>query len=86
MDLCLSSLSAPASGRMLVKTVNTRTDTSELGAQVFVIRGFPTILDNCGIDGGGCVPTSSKEKGRRCMDDLDNDCDGDIDGADSDCV
>ena len=31
-----------------------------------------------------CVPTHSKEKGRRCSDDIDNDCDGDIDGADSD--
>ena len=32
-----------------------------------------------------CVPTHSKEKGRRCSDGLDNDCDGLIDGADPDC-
>jgi hypothetical protein len=32
-----------------------------------------------------CVPTHSKEKGPRCADGLDNDCDGDMDGADSDC-
>jgi hypothetical protein len=32
-----------------------------------------------------CVPTHSKEKGPRCNDDLDNDCDGLIDGADPDC-
>lgn len=32
-----------------------------------------------------CVPTHSKEKGPRCSDGIDNDCDGDIDGADSDC-
>lgn len=34
---------------------------------------------------GGCVPTSSKEKGPRCSDGIDNDCDGLIDGADPDC-
>jgi hypothetical protein len=33
----------------------------------------------------GCVPTHSKEKGPRCSDGLDNDCDGLIDGEDSDC-
>jgi hypothetical protein len=32
-----------------------------------------------------CVPTHSKEKGLRCSDGLDNDCDGDIDAADTDC-
>ena len=32
-----------------------------------------------------CVPTHSKEKGPRCSDGLDNDCDGWIDGADPDC-
>ena len=37
------------------------------------------------IGGTGCVPTSSKEKGPRCSDGLDNDCDGLIDGADPDC-
>ncbi|HEX9731447.1 MAG TPA: hypothetical protein VGG06_05605 [Thermoanaerobaculia bacterium] len=35
--------------------------------------------------GGGCVPTHSNEKGPRCSDGLDNDCDGLIDGADPDC-
>ena len=35
--------------------------------------------------GGGCVPTHSKEKGPRCSDGLDNDCDGLIDGDDPDC-
>ena len=42
----------------------------------------------CSIEiggGGGCVPTSSKEKGPKCSDGLDNDCDGFIDGADPDC-
>jgi len=32
-----------------------------------------------------CVPTHSKEKGSRCIDGIDNDCDGLIDGADPDC-
>jgi hypothetical protein len=32
-----------------------------------------------------CVPTHEKEKGPRCSDGLDNDCDGLIDGADPDC-
>jgi WD40 repeat protein len=32
-----------------------------------------------------CVPTHNKEKGPRCSDGIDNDCDGDIDGADPDC-
>jgi hypothetical protein len=42
----------------------------------------------CSIDiggGGGCVPTSNKEKGPRCSDGLDNDCDGLTDGDDPDC-
>jgi len=42
----------------------------------------------CSIEiggGGGCVPTSGKEKGPKCSDGLDNDCDGLIDGADPDC-
>ena len=42
----------------------------------------------CSIEiggGGGCVPTSNKEKGPRCSDGLDNDCDGLIDAADPDC-
>ena len=34
---------------------------------------------------GPCVPTHSKEKGPRCTDGLDNDCDGLIDGDDPDC-
>jgi hypothetical protein len=37
------------------------------------------------IGGGGCVPTSNKEKGPRCRDGIDNDCDGLIDGDDPDC-
>jgi V8-like Glu-specific endopeptidase len=32
-----------------------------------------------------CVPTHSKEKGPRCNDGIDNDCDGLTDGADPDC-
>jgi len=32
-----------------------------------------------------CVPTANKEKGPRCSDGIDNDCDGLIDGADPDC-
>lgn len=34
---------------------------------------------------GICVPTHSKEKGPRCSDGLDNDCDLLIDGDDPDC-
>ena len=34
---------------------------------------------------GDCVPTHEKEKGPRCQDGLDNDCDGLIDGNDPDC-
>ena len=32
-----------------------------------------------------CVPTHSKEKGPRCRDGIDNDCDGLADGDDPDC-
>jgi len=32
-----------------------------------------------------CIPTHSKEKGPRCSDGIDNDCDGWIDGDDPDC-
>ena len=39
----------------------------------------------CSIEIGGCVPTSNKEKGPRCSDGIDNDCDGLIDGDDPDC-
>ena len=35
--------------------------------------------------GGECISTHSKEKGPRCSDGLDNDCDGLIDGEDPDC-
>jgi hypothetical protein len=38
--------------------------------------------DNCTNE---CVATHSKEKGPRCSDGLDNDCDGLIDAADPDC-
>ena len=61
-------------------------------ASIIAIEGFPTIFEilqsTCGIDceGGGCVPTSSKEKGPRCSDGIDNDCDGAVDGADLDCM
>jgi len=34
---------------------------------------------------GSCTPTHSKEKGPRCMDGIDNDCDGVIDSEDPDC-
>jgi len=45
---------------------------------------------NCAADctpqgGGGCVPESTKEKGPKCSDGVDNDCDGLIDTADPDC-
>jgi len=32
-----------------------------------------------------CVPTHGKEKGPRCRDNIDNDCDGLVDGNDPDC-
>ena len=32
-----------------------------------------------------CTPTHSKEKGPRCTDGLDNDCDGMMDSEDPDC-
>ncbi|MHC4638199.1 MAG: MopE-related protein [Planctomycetota bacterium] len=32
-----------------------------------------------------CIPTASREKGRRCSDGVDNDCDGLVDAEDSDC-
>ncbi len=52
--------------------------------------GFLTCTGSCTIDtstctGCACVPTHSKEKGPRCSDGLDNDCDLLIDGADPDC-
>jgi len=47
---------------------------------------FDNIVLKIHSDGGGaCIPTHNKEKGPRCSDNIDNDCDGDIDGADSDC-
>ncbi len=36
-------------------------------------------------DPNECVPTHNKEKGPRCSDGIDNDCDLLIDGADPDC-
>jgi hypothetical protein len=36
-------------------------------------------------DPNECVPTHNKEKGPRCSDGIDNDCDELIDGADPDC-
>lgn len=52
--------------------------------------GFLTCTASCTIDastctGCACVPTHNKEKGPRCSDGLDNDCDLLIDGADPDC-
>ncbi len=53
--------------------------------------GSLTCTSSCTIDTSTCtgcttcVPTHSKEKGPRCSDGLDNDCDGLIDGADPDC-
>jgi V8-like Glu-specific endopeptidase len=49
-------------------------------------------IDSCGTDGrcthepgDCCVPTHTKEKGRRCGDGIDNDCDGLADADDPDC-
>ena len=54
----------------------------------------------CGVPGDGCcgllcdqnsdsdcacIPTHAKEKGPRCRDNIDNDCDGLVDGNDPDC-
>lgn len=50
------------------------------GGNVTVTESF-TLPASC--NGGGCVPTETAEVS--CFDNLDNDCDGDIDGADSDC-
>ena len=40
---------------------------------------------DCGSNGGACIPTSPKERGPKCTDGIDNDCDGLVDEADSDC-
>jgi hypothetical protein len=41
---------------------------------------------NCAVDcAGQCVPEDDREKGGTCRDGVDNDCDGLIDGEDSDC-
>lgn len=40
----------------------------------------------CTGGGGGCVPTANNEKGPRCSNGLDDDCDSLIDGADPDCL
>ena len=52
--------------------------------------GFLTCTSGCTIDtstctGCSCVPTHNNEKGPRCSDGLDNDCDLLIDGDDPDC-
>jgi len=33
-----------------------------------------------------CLPTASRERGKACSDGIDNDCDGFVDAADSDCA
>ena len=42
---------------------------------------YPTVQPFLGNGGGGCVPTTEV-----CSDGLDNDCDGAIDCADSNCT
>ncbi len=69
-------------------------DGTDLGGETCVSQGCTggtlACLGDCSdFDTSGCtgccVPTHSKEKGPRCSDGLDNDCDGLIDGADPDC-
>ena len=69
-------------------------DGADLGGESCTSLGYDdgtlSCLSDCTFDtflctGDQCVPTHSKEKGPRCSDGLDNDCDGFTDGADSDC-
>ena len=48
---------------------------------------FPVtcLFDTTSCSEDECVPTTSKEKGPRCSDGIDNDCDGLTDGEDPDC-
>ena len=70
-------------------------DGSNLDGETCSSQGYPggdlacsgdcAAFDVSGCDPLACVPTHDKEKGPRCSDGLDNDCDGLIDGLDPDC-
>jgi len=72
-------------------------DGTDLGGETCISLGFESgtlacQTDNCEnfdtkacVGEPFCVPTHNKEKGSRCSDGLDNDCDGLIDGDDPDC-
>jgi len=86
----------PVCGDNMINQVSEVCDGSDLGGATCASEGFiggtlscqsdcsDINIDECNND-PICVPTHSKEKGPRCSDGIDNDCDGDIDGADSDC-
>ena len=42
------------------------------------------LIDGEDPDCGACVPTAAHERGKRCSDGIDNDCDGGIDSLDPD--
>lgn len=78
----------PTTGTMFFRVVTFCDDPGGPGCMTYpqtewmlAIHGFTTLFDVL----SDCVPTSSKEKGPRCSDDIDNDCDGAVDGADPDC-
>jgi len=86
----------PFCGDNITNTVNEACDGTDLGGETCASQGFIGGTLSCLSDCSDfninecnndevCVPTHSKEKGPRCSDGIDNDCDGDIDGADSDC-
>lgn len=70
-------------------------DGANLGGEDCVSLGFTggtlacdsscLAFDTSSCTGDQCIATHSKEKGPRCSDGFDNDCDGDIDELDSDC-